>query len=1774
MKILLKYLLLFVAITSYSEYASGFFSCTNSSTISSDFNGTSINGGNYIWFNSHLKLSGQTKNPTIINIDGGVISFTANGLNYSFPVPKTQIVFSSSTTTASTFFNAVSQTFLIQVPLSTSGDVFSGGFLLPVPSGGFPGGIKPVTWKANFSGNTGGLSVAWQWSAAVYTSFSNDYNALGIASVDGSVQSGTPNNFKNFVTGGARGGGGSNTTGSNSSTGSVIPIYCPGALSLGNQVWNDFDGDGKRDSNEPGIPNIVVSLYADNNYDNLPDGLAIGTTTSDANGRYKFSELVEGRYIASIPIAPGYQQSPNASTSATSPFPDNDIDNDNNAVTLVGPNGIGGIVYSNAITLTDGIEPIDDGDGANGNNTFDLALCGVAFIGDFVWNDLNANGIQDANEPGINGVTVTITFQDGTTASTTTSFFNNDGYYDFKNLGPGTFTVSFSTPSGFFPSPSNIGTDDSKDSDPINGAVSVTVAAGVSNFTIDAGFTNQSPSGGGTECFGQIDIGCQSCAVNYPDNSNLPRSAVVFNESEVLRYAEPGPSTCGNATSEIRMYYGDEHAMTLGVKSVVVKTSSGTTTTNYPITPKSTTPGCVINPLVGSTISSGDQAGNDVAAGGGRPLWPALFITDLTTNGSTSRVGDWQQGGTGVAPHKICGTWKSATRTVDKTTNPEVVTVTPESNPTKNNWTLGAGSDVPAVGFSSLKDEGFGTEVVWNVSQLGLLPGHTYRLQFMVHDGDQNKTGGDVGQSCTTIVMGGTGPDAGADGTAKSVWTINSDNTVTIKTTLDKTLVDNTYGTGAIGWPSAHTFNDLVTSDNMQMELYDAVGVKKMDFKMDYLSASSSAPSGYKSLGVTGGDGSISLGSSANVLSVKTSLDSNLNEKGYVLTSNSPATNSSYAPNATYPNWNFNVVYEAKVSLSAFGTAGFGYPKVVRVHASPSKIGKNDIDLKPSICPGLLKLGNQVWNDYDGDGKRDLNEPGVANLDVYLYVDNNGDNMPEGDAIRKTTTDINGNYIFTDLKPGRYIASIQIPIGYQQSPNTSTQATSSFPDNNVDNDNNAVRLVGVNGPGGIVYTNAITLSEGGEPTTDGDDANGNQTFDLAMCGSLFLGDFVWDDVNANGIQDANEPGINGVIVTITFQDGRTATTTSQFFNNNGYYDFKNLGPGTYKITFTTPAGYFPSRSNLGTDDMKDSDPIDGSVSVTLVDASNFTIDAGFTTTTPAGGEQCFGMPNIGCVSCAVAYPDNSNLPRSAVVFNESEVLRYAEPGPSTCGNATTEIKMYYGDEHAMTLGVRSVVVKTSSGTTTTTYPITPAPSTPGCVVNPLVGTTIASGDQTGNDVADGGGRPLWPALFITDLTVNGATSRVGDWQQGGTGVTPHKICGTWKGAVRTVDKTRNPAVITVTPDANPAKNNWTLGAGSDMPDIGFANLRNEGYGTEVVWNVSQLGLLPGHTYRLQFMVHDGDQNKTGGDVGQSCTTIVMGGGGGTTNADGTARTTWFYNPDNTVTIKTLIAKSVVDNTYGTNKIGWPSTHNFTDLTTSDDLRLALYDGNGTKKMDFTMDYLSASASTVSGYRSLGVTGGDGSIPLGNATDITSVKTSLDANFNDFGYVLTSNSPSTNNSYATNSTYPNWIYDVWYEAKVKLSAFGPSGFGYPELVNLHASPSKIGKTDITLNPTPCPIIQSRSVEREIVNEVIDGDVSVYPNPASTYFQLNFKSASKGKVIVRVMDVSGKSLSTQSYNATIGSNTIRVENLSRLASGSYNVELIVNNKKVNKKLRIIR
>jgi hypothetical protein len=248
-------------------------------------------------------------------------------------------------------------------------------------------------------------------------------------------------------------------------------------------------------------------------------------------------------------------------------------------------------------------------------------------------------------------------------------------------------------------------------------------------------------------------------------------------------------------------------------------------------------------------------------------------------------------------------------------------------------------------------------------------------------------------------------------------------------------------------------------------------------------------------------------------------------------------------------------------------------------------------------------------------------------------------------------------------------------------------------------------------------------------------------------------------------------------------------------------------------------------------------------------------DAGVVTCTP-------GVANIALTSCG--YPYTSSNPLTSVVFNENDVLRAIVPAGAL---PMASVRVFYNDEHALTLGVRSVAVKTASGTTTTDYPVSSLTSDPGSVTNAQTGANELAGNQSGFDQSQ---RPMWPVLFVTDVTSD-PTSRSGDWQMGGKPYSPSAVFGSWKAAVRTVDTTMSPAAVSIAPDADPAKNNWSLGTGSDPVPTG---LSNEGFGAEVRWDVL---LTPGHSYRFQAMVHDGDQNKVGGDSGEACLVYCTGG---------------------------------------------------------------------------------------------------------------------------------------------------------------------------------------------------------------------------------------------------------------------------------------------------------
>ncbi|MGK7941738.1 MAG: SdrD B-like domain-containing protein, partial [Crocosphaera sp.] len=241
----------------------------------------------------------------------------------------------------------------------------------------------------------------------------------------------------------------------------------------------------------------------------------------------------------------------------------------------------------------------------------------------------------------------------------------------------------------------------------------------------------------------------------------------------------------------------------------------------------------------------------------------------------------------------------------------------------------------------------------------------------------------------------------------------------------------------------------------------------------------------------------------------------------------------------------------------------------------------------PTIDAGIYQnagLGNYVWEDSNGDGVQNDGETAISGVSVNL-IDG------EGNVIDSTTTDENGLYSFTNLTPGDYQVQFIAPDGYEfTSPNVGDDTT----DSDV-----------VDG-----FTQVVTLTSG----------EFNDTLDAGLLRKASLGDYVWLDENANGIQEEGENGVEGVTLTLTGggEDGVIGTaddtTTTTTTDETGFYQFTNLNPGEeYQVNFETPDGYFLSNQDAANDDTVDSDADSNGDSpiVTLSSGEhNPTIDAG------------------------------------------------------------------------------------------------------------------------------------------------------------------------------------------------------------------------------------------------------------------------------------------------------------------------------------------------------------------------------------------------------------------------------------------------------------------------------------------------------------------------------------------------------------------------------------
>ncbi|UCH92630.1 MAG: hypothetical protein JSV88_20360 [Candidatus Aminicenantes bacterium] len=162
---------------------------------------------------------------------------------------------------------------------------------------------------------------------------------------------------------------------------------------VGDWVWYDLDADGSQDPGETGIEGVLMELYAVKNNGN--DGDKLGEVYTDSSGRYLFSSLsvrTQGTTyrvkVAASNFDPGGPLEGYFLTTQGTPVPAAPHVEDSIALTPTN---------NTDLTLDFGYSLNDPG---GGGTTYS--------IGDYVWYDVNEDGIQDATESGIPDVTLAL----------------------------------------------------------------------------------------------------------------------------------------------------------------------------------------------------------------------------------------------------------------------------------------------------------------------------------------------------------------------------------------------------------------------------------------------------------------------------------------------------------------------------------------------------------------------------------------------------------------------------------------------------------------------------------------------------------------------------------------------------------------------------------------------------------------------------------------------------------------------------------------------------------------------------------------------------------------------------------------------------------------------------------------------------------------------------------------------------------------------------------------------------------------------------------------------------------------------------------------------------------------------------------------------------------------------------------------------------------------------------------------------------------------------
>ena len=975
--------------------------------------------------------------------------------------------------------------------------------------------------------------------------------------------------------------------------------FVKGAVSVGDYVWFDSNRNGIQDDGDAsGLPSVKLTLTGpDGKSVTDLSGAPVAPVTTDATGHYLFSNLpvlpAGKHYTVTVTTPTGYVAT--TANAGSDPAVDSST----------------GSVASGDLTI----------DGAK-DLTLDFGFVkGAVAVGDYVWLDTNRNGIQDAGEKGIAGVTLTLTGPDGkpvtdlSGAEVGPTATDASGKYQFTNLptlpAGQHYTVTVTPPSGYLATTANAGADRSVDSSTGSATSGDLVNNGDKDLTLDFGFVKPIVSVGDYVWLDSNRNGIQDAGEKGIAGVTLTLTGPDGNPVTNVNGTVVAPTT-----TDASGKYLFENLPTLPVGQHY------TVTVTPPAGFIATVPNAGSDASVDS--STGSVASGDLVNNGDKDLTldfgfvkPSVSVGDYVWV-DTNRNGLQDEGSSaGIAgvtlkltgPDGKAVTDVNGTVVAPATTDASgkylfenlpvlpagqhyTVTITPPAGYTAT--TAEAGSDRAVDSSTGSATSG---DLVANGDKDLTLDFGFVKPSVSVGDYvwvDTNRDGiqgaGEKGLPGVTLTL--TGPDG------KPVTDIDGNVVAPVTTDASgKYLFDKLPAL-----PAGKHYTVTVTPPAGYIATLPAGGA---DRTVD--SSTGSATSGDL---VNNGDKDLSLdfGFVKPIVSVGDLvwLDTNRNGiqdagepglAGATLTltgpDGSPVTDvngNPVAPITTGPTGAY--LFENLPTLPAGShytvtvTPPAGYvatlPGVGSNRAVDSSTGSEastdlvtngakDLSLDFGFVKPTVSVGDLVWLDTNKNGIQDAGEPGLAGATLTLTgPDGSPVTDVNGNPVAPITTGPTGAYLFENLPAlpagQHYTVTVTPPAGYE--PTTPNQGSDPALDSS---------------------TGSATS---GDLTTNGAK---DLTLDFGFTKIyVSVGDFVWLDVNRDGLQSAGEPGIAGVTVKLLKGGVVVATTTT---DADGYYGFGSLEPSTaYTIQFVPPAGSTVTTkdaggdsSNSATADLTDSD---------------------------------------------------------------------------------------------------------------------------------------------------------------------------------------------------------------------------------------------------------------------------------------------------------------------------------------------------------------------------------------------------------------------------------------------------------------------------------------------------------------------------------------------------------------------------------------------------------